>query len=226
MARNLKGLNKAQLTKILVDEYGYDKSDLKDEEGKPFTNAMLQSMIKQEEEDAKQLEIEETVVKARQETFKDDDLVVVMNGLNGGLVHRSDSTGRIWKFQEFGQTDKIPYGELLRIRNNNSKVFDEGWMIILNRHIQEEFGLIETYRNILTPDNIDAIFDKDLDEIKDFVEGLPEGMKVTFVSKARQLYQSGKLDSISVVNYIQEKFGISLEDNAPISDIAVRGKQN
>lgn len=225
MTRNLKGLNKIELTKILVDEYGYEKDDLKDEKtGKPFTNATLQSMIRQEEEDAKQLEVEETVIVAKETKIKDDDLIVVMNGLNGGLTHRSTSTGRVWRFQEFGQTDKIPYGELLRIRNNNPKVFDQGWMIILNRQIQEEFGLTEKYKNILTPENIESVFKKDLDELKEFVKGLPEGMKVTFVNKARELYQSKQLDSIRVVDFIQEEFGISLEDNAPLSDIAVSKK--
>jgi|SRR5690606_6527633 len=225
MARNLKGLNKSELTKILVEEYGYDKNDLKDDKGKPFTNATLQSMIRAEEEDAKQLEIEETVIKASVAPIKDDDLIVVMNGLNGALIHRSDSTGRVWRFLEFGQTDKIPYGELLRIRNLNPKVFDDGWMIVLNRQVQEEFGLVEKYKNILTPETIDEVFRKDVDELKAFVEALPEGMKVTFVTKARELYKAKKLDSMRVVDYIQNKFGISLEDNAPISDIAVRAKK-
>lgn len=221
-----KKLTKKELVEILVDEYGYDKADLKDSDGKPFTNAKLESMIKAEEEDAKNLEIEETVIKAKDTRIKDDDLIVVMNGLNGALTHRSDSTGRVWRFLEFGQTDKIPYGELLRIRNNNPKVFNDGWMIVLSRQIQEEFGLVDKYKNILTPETIDGVFDKDIDELKAFVDALPQGMKTTFVSKARQLYQAKKLDSIRVVEYIQEEFGISLEDNAPISDIAVKAKKD
>lgn len=220
-----KKLTKKELVAILVDEYGYDKADLKDADGKPFTNAKLESMIKAEEADAEQLEIEETVVKAKEVRIKDEDEIMVMNGLNGSLTHRSESSGKVWRFLEFGQTDKIPFSELLRIRNLNPKVFTEGWMIILNRQVQEDFGLIETYKNILTPETIDEIFKKDIDELKEFVEALPKGMKVTFVSKARQLYQAKKLDSIRVVEYIQDKFGISLDDNAPISDIAVKAKK-
>lgn len=223
--KNLTGLNKKQLTEILVNEYGYEKSDLKDEDGKPFTNATLKAMIQSEEQDAEKLEVEETVIKAKDAPIKDEDLIVVMNGLDGALTHRSISTGRVWRFIEFGQTDKIPYGELLRIRNNNPKVFNDGWMIILNRKVQEDFGLVEAYRNILTPETIDEVFTKDVDELKAFVDALPKGMKVTFVSKARQLYNAKKLDSMRVIEYIQSEFGISLEDNAPISDIAVKAKE-
>lgn len=225
MTKKSKKLTKPELVEILVNEYGYDKADLKDADGKPFTNAKLEGMIRQEEKDAEQLEVEETIVKAKDVKIKDDDEIIVMNGLDGSLTHRSDSTGKVWRFMEFGQTDKIPFGELLRIRNQNPKVFTDGWMIILNRKIQEDFGLIETYKNILTPETIDEVFDKDIDELKAFVEALPKGMKVTFVSKARELYQANELDSISVVRYIQDTFGISLDDNAPMSDIAVKAKK-
>lgn len=221
-----KKMTKKELIEVLVNKYGYDKSDLKDENGRLFTNAKLESIIKQEEEDAKRLENEEMMIVAKDNGFKDDDLIVVMSGLPGTLIHRSQTTGRVWRFHGFGQTDKIPYSELLRIRNSNPKVFEQGWMIILNRKLQEEFNLTEKYKNILTPENIETVFKKDLDDLKLFVKALPEGMKVTFINKARELYQNGKLDSIKVIDFIQEEFNISLDDNAPLSDIAVPAKRN
>jgi hypothetical protein len=213
-----KKLNKRELIEILVNDYGYDKADLKDADGKPFTNAKLEAMIKQEEADAVEIEAKETVFVAKQ-TFKDDDLIMVMNGLNGGLTHNSHSTGRIWKFTRFGQTEKIPYSELLSIRNQNPKVFEQGWMVILNKQIQEDFGLVEVYKHILTPETIDGIFTKGVDEIEQYVKALPEGMKVTFIGKARELYVEKKLDSKRVIDFIESYFGISLEDNAPLADI-------
>src|SRR5690606_12782876 len=216
-----KKYNKKELVAILVDEYGYDNEDLKDDSGKPLTNAVLESMIEAEEQDREASKLKENVVSAPRQIFKDEDLIVVMNGLEGALVHTSTSTGRTWRFQNFGQTEKIPYGELLSLRNRTPKVFDEGWMIILNKQIQEDFGLTDTYENIITPDNIDTIFNKDADELEAFVESLPKGMKTTFVAKARQLYESKKLDSLRVIEFIESYFQISLNDNAPLSDIAV-----
>lgn len=212
-------MKKADLIKILVEEYGYEKEDIK-----MLTNAKLQSMIKEEEEAQKELEYSETVSAPKYKEIKDDDLILVMNGQDGELIHRSSRTGRMWRFTRFGQTDKIPYYELLSIYNNNPKAFEQGWLIILNNQVAENFHLTEIYKNIITPENIDDIFKKDIDELDEFIDHLPAGMKTTFISRARKLYEEGKLDSIKLVNLIENKFGFSLEDNAPLSDIAVKGE--
>jgi hypothetical protein len=207
-------LKKADLIKILVEEYGYEKEDIK-----LLTNGKLQAIIKQEEADAKQFEEDSTRIVAETNGLKDDDQIMVMNGLDGNLKHRSDRTGRKWVFKEFGQTDKIPYSELQAIRNMNERCFTEGWLIVLNKQVQEEFGLVELYKNIITPQNIDEIFKKNAEELEAFIDALPEGMKVTFVAKARELYNTRQLDSRAVIELIESKFKFSLEDNAPLSDI-------
>lgn len=213
-----KKLTKKELKEILMNDYGYEQEDFKDEDGKPLTNAKLEAMIKQEEEDAEDLKARESISQAR-ETFKDTDLITVMNGTNGSLTHRSKATGRYWKFRSFGQTEKLPYSELLSIRNVNPKVFDQGWMIVLNKQVQEDFGLVEQYKNILTPDNIDKVFEKDTDELNAFIDALPKGMKATLIARARELYSNKKLDSRRMIEFLEGKFGISLDDNAPLSDI-------
>ncbi len=224
-----KKLNKTELIKVLVDEYGYEKSDLKDTDGKLFTNAKLEMIIKEEETDAVELENLEKegdtfAFSAKDSKFKDDDMIMVMNGLNGSLTHRSLSTGRVWRFKEFGQIQKIPYSEILSIRYLSAKVFDDGWLVILNKQIQDDFELTEKYKNILTPDNIEEIFNKDVKELEKFVENLPKGMKVSFISKARELHSDRKIEKLSVLEFIQTKFGISLDDNAPLSDYSIKKK--
>lgn len=207
-------LKKADLIKILVEDYGYEKEDIK-----MLTNGKLQATIKQEEEDAKLLEEESTRFVAKESKIKDDDLIVVMNGLSGALTHRSGSTRRSWRFREFGQIDKFPYSELLALKNGSPKVFEQGWLIILNKDVQEQFGLTELYKNIITPDNIESIFKKDVADLEVFVDNLPHGMKSTFVAKAREMYEAKELYDMRVIEFIEKKFGFSLQDNAPLSDI-------
>lgn len=208
-------MKKSDLIKILVEEYGYEKEDIK-----LFTNAKLQSTIKQEEKDAKEFELQEdeTVVQVK-EIFKDTDEIVIMNGVNGALTHRSGRTGRSWKFQQFGQKDKMPYAELLALKNTSPKVFTEGYIIILNRDVQEQFGLSKLYESIITPENLTQIFQKEVADLEAFIDSLPNGMKVTFVSKARELHATRELYDLRKVEMIERKFGFSLTDNAPLSDI-------
>lgn len=238
MARNLDGLVKRELEAILTEEFGYGEDDLK-ENGRPVTNAKLKDMIKQEDKDAKELKSvskpepkPEPVVEDHLDmgvvsvddrfNFDNDDLISVMNGLQGALVHRSQSTGRVWQFTEFGQTERIPYGELVTIRNTNPRVFSEGWMIVLNRQIQEEFDLTEMYKHVITPQSINKVFDMDVEELGEFIDSMPRGAKSAFIGRAKKLYNTGKLDSMAKIQLIQDKFGISLDDNAPLSDIAVK----
>jgi len=217
-----KKLTKKELIEILVNDYGYEKEDLKDAEGKPLTNAKLEALIKQEEKDAKQAEFEETIVPAEQYVeIKDEDMIQVMNGEQGELIHRSNRTGRMWKFTKFGQVDKMPFIELLNIQNRNPRCFDEGRLIILNQKVVEQFGLGDIYKNIITPQNLDDLFTKDVEEVEEAVKNLPQSMKATFFARAKELYAQGKLDSIRLKNAIEKEFKISIEDNAPLDDIAI-----
>jgi hypothetical protein len=211
---NKMAVKKADLIKILVEEYGYEKEDIK-----LFTNGKLQATINQEEEDAMAMEEDSTRIIAKESKIKDDDLIVVMNTQNGAWTHRSGISRKSWKFTEFGQTAKFPFAELLALRNVNMRAFEQGWFIVLNKDVQEQFGLTELYKNIITPDNIEEIFKKDVSDLEVFVDCLPSGMKTTFVAKARELHQSGKLWDTRIIKFVETKFGISLEDNAPLEDI-------
>ncbi|MGA9219591.1 MAG: hypothetical protein WBZ57_00195, partial [Pseudomonas graminis] len=128
-------LKKADLINKLVEEYGYEKDDLK-----LLTNAKLQAMFKQEELDAKELESQATRAVSKVTKVKDDELIAVMSGVEGTFIHRSLATGRMWRFEEFGQIDKMPFAELLTLRNTSNEVFKGGYIVILDKLIQEEFG--------------------------------------------------------------------------------------
>ena len=207
-------LKKADLISILVDEYGYEKEDIK-----LFTNGKLQMTIKQEEEDAKAMEEDDSIIVEKESKIKDDDLIVVMNTQHGAWTHRSGLTNKSWKFKQFGQTAKFPFAELLALRNVNQMAFEKGYFIVLNKDVQEMFGLTELYKNILTPDNIEEIFKKDVADLEVFVANLPQGMKSTFVAKARELHEADKLWDTRIIKFIENTFKISLEDNAPLEDI-------
>jgi hypothetical protein len=212
-------LNKQDLIKNLVENYGYDKEDIK-----LLTNGKLQGLIKQEEFDAKELETESTRVVAKKSKIKDEDRIVVMNGLTGALVYHSERTNRRWEFTTFGQQDTIEYGELVAMKNRYPRYFTEGWLIVLDKQVQEEFNLTEMYKNIITPENADTVFKMDVDELDKFVDGLPDGMKTSFVNMAMEKVGDGTLDSSKVRKYIQEKFNFNFDDNAPQGDLVSEAK--
>jgi hypothetical protein len=212
-------VRKADLVNILVDNYGYEKEDLKfDAEGKLYTNAKLQAMIKAEEQDAKELEVESTRKVHVKSKIKEDDRIVVMSGINS-VGYFSERSNRRWKFTKFGQQDLIEYSELVAMRNKYPAYFTQGWIIVLDKAVQEEFNLTEMYKNILTPENIDDVFNMDVEGLDRFIEAMPEGQKQSLVNNAVERYEANALNNFQVIKYIQDKFNFSFEDNAPLGDI-------
>ncbi|MER2007482.1 MAG: hypothetical protein ABS939_08510 [Psychrobacillus sp.] len=220
-------LKKSDLIKILVDEYGYEKEDLKfDAEGKPYTNAKLQALIDAEKQEAEELEKAKeeakkpvTRVQAKKSAIADNEKILVMNGLTGALYYKSERTNSAWEFEDFGQQDVMEYSELKIMRNRYPRYFKEGWLIVLDPEVQKEFGLTEMYNHIITPDNADDVFSMNVEELEKFIDALPDGMKSSFVNMAQERVEDRRLDSKTIIDMIENKFNFSFDDNAPKDDI-------
>lgn len=232
-------MTKAEMIKYLKDEFGYKNSQLKNEQGNNLTNPELEEIIKKEEAKletakGKEEEVEETKNEVTPEedpfggidetsfaprhNLKDNDLILCMSGVSGDLTFESPMSGFRATTSDFGQTMKIPYKDLAYVNNIARKAFEEGQIIVLNKELQEEFGLREIYKNVITPNSVSAVLKMSKDDLSEFIDSMPKAMKVTLYDEARKLYRSGQIDSIHTVDILEEKFGVSFKDNAPIED--------
>ena len=214
---------------LLVNEYGYDVNDLKDDKGNIFRNADLEALINKEEKAIEEIEKEdkeeeddifslnEDAFKPKH-TFNDNDLILCMSGVSGDMRFVSNLSNFTIKTTQFGQTVKIPYKDLVYVHNIAPRAFHDGKVIVLNEHLQEEFGLEDVYKKVITPKNIRKVLELDAEELSEFISDMPSGMKPALYDEARKLYRAGKLDSRRTVETIEEEFGVSLEDNAPLKD--------
>lgn len=232
-------MTKKEMVDLLVNEYGYDVNDLKDDKGNIFRNADLEALIDKEEkaieeiekEDKVELEVEEVVEEEEDDifslnenafkpkhTFNDNDLILCMSGVRGDMRFVSNLSNFTVKTTQFGQTVKIPYKDLVYVHNIAPQAFHDGKVIVLNEHLQEEFGLEDVYKKVITPKNIRKVLELDADELSGFISDMPSGMKPALYDEARKLYRAGQLDSRRTVEVIENEFGVSLEDNAPLKD--------
>ena len=229
-------MTKKEMVDLLVNEYGYDVSDLKDDKGNIFRNADLEALIDKEEkvieeiekkdkvglEAEKSVEEEDDIFSLNEDAFKpkhtfnDNDLILCMSGVRGDMRFVSNLSNFTVKTTQFGQTVKIPYKDLVYVHNIAPQAFHDGKVIILNEHLQEEFGLEDVYKKVITPKNIRKVLELDADELSGFISDMPSGMKPALYDEARKLYRAGKLDSRRTVEVIENEFGVSLEDNAPL----------
>src|SRR5574344_2778959 len=104
-----------EIKETLVVDYGYKRNDfVNTETGKDYTYKKLESILKEEKEkeqsivddssfDSELNEFNKDVVKAKSKSFDDNDLVTVMSGVNGKLIHYSSVGNGSYTFNVFGQ---------------------------------------------------------------------------------------------------------------------------
>ena len=219
---------KAEIVDLLVEKYGYDVRDLKDDKGNIFNKPVLEEILEKEEakkvEEVQEVEEKNDIFALNEDAFKpshvfdDNDLILCMSGVKGNMTFKSQLSGFTVKTTKFGQTVKIPYKDLVYVHNISPKPFHEGSLIVLNEHLQEEFNLGSVYKNVITPNNIQKVLKLDSEDLSKFISDMPSGMKPALYDEARKMYRDGRLDSIRTVEAIEKEFGISLDDNAPISE--------
>ena len=225
-------MTKAEIVDLLVEKYGYDVRDLKDDKGNIFNKPVLEDILEKEkskeveevQEVEEEVEEENDIFALNEDAFKpshvfdDNDLILCMSGVKGNMTFKSQLSGFTVKTTNFGQTVKIPYKDLVYVHNISPRAFHEGSIIVLNEHLQEEFNLGDVYKNVITPNNIQKVLKLDSEDLSKFISDMPSGMKPALYDEARKMYRDGRLDSIRTVEAIEKEFGISLDDNAPISE--------
>lgn len=225
-------MTKAEIVDLLVEKYGYDVRDLKDDKGNIFNKPVLEDILEKEkskeveevQEVEEEVEEENDIFALNEDAFKpshvfdDNDLILCMSGVKGNMTFKSQLSGFTVKTTNFGQTVKIPYKDLVYVHNISPRAFHEGNIIVLNEHLQEEFNLGDVYKNVITPNNIQKVLQLDSEDLSKFISDMPSGMKPALYDEARKMYRDGRLDSIRTVEAIEKEFGVSLEDNAPISE--------
>lgn len=232
---------KKEMVDLLVNKYGYDERELKDEKGNIFNKPVLEEMIKKEESKSKEskdevspdsqeesedeeVNVEDDIFSLNEDAFKpahvfdDNDLILCMSGVKGNMTFTSQLSGFTVRTTQFGQTIKIPYKDLVYVYNVSPNAFRNGTIIVLNEHLQEELNLGDSYKNVITPRNIRRVLKLDSKDLAKFVSDMPSGMKPALYDEAKRMYKKGELDSLRTVEVIEKEFGVSLEDNAPISD--------
>nr|DAD56739.1 MAG TPA: hypothetical protein [Caudoviricetes sp.] len=214
-----------EIKEELVRDYAYSKADFTGENDKPLNFKQLEAILKKEKTKANVVEesgdtsLDEFDLEAIAEEkskFKDDDLITVMAGINGRLLHNSQVGNGVFEFRRFGQKNKIPYKELKSMNNLARKTLTDGWFIILNKDLIKEFNLESAYTNFLTPARVDQILKMRTDDIREVIQKLPQEMRTTLFDEAKRRYDTGELDSSFIIKTFEDEYDISFEDNLPI----------
>lgn len=184
-------MNKTNLIKAIEETEAVDKSD------------EVEDVI--EEVDVKT----EAKPEKKREKLKSDDEIEIMNNTSGsyGYIGRS---GFSVAMSEYGDVVDIPFGELKRMKAEQSSHINEAYIIILNEQAVEELYLENLYKNIFDRDKVEYIL-KNPDQLAKALPRMPKSMKETVGSLAIQRLKSGEIFDMRIKKAVEDALGITID---------------
>ena len=149
--------------------------------------------------------------------FSDVDIneyIPVLNGFEGNLIYKSKKTGEKFEWDKIGDEQLIELIELKNAKSSSKQFFINNWFMFDDEHqwVIDYLGMREYYKNSISVDDFDTLFDKPVEELKEILDGLPEGQRKSLAYRASRMNAEGLIDSRKVINLLEENLGIDLSD--------------
>lgn len=142
-----------------------------------------------------------------------DTMVECRSGVAGNLIYKSLlNPGYTVEWNSLGEVQEMEYRELVSMRGNQRKFFEENWILIDDPAVIKKLGVERYYKNSLTTDDFEEVFTMPAEKIKEIVPTLPGGTKDAIASEAKKKIESGELDSRSAIKALEDSLSVELEE--------------
>ena len=162
------------------------------------------------EEDTAPVTKAETKKKIIPKDVDPTEYVVVRNGFQGRLIYKSKRTGEIFEWDSFGAEQEMELRELRNAKNSAKKFFSNNWFMFDEDWILDYLGVRGYYKHALPIDGFDDVFTQKPATLRKTVAGLSSGQKRSLAYRAKELITEQQIDSLSVINALEEALGIEL----------------
>jgi hypothetical protein len=142
----------------------------------PEMMAMFMKFMESQQQEVKPMKVkEEKWTKASLYNIK-NEMVEVRNVLDGKVVYVSPKTKLKYKWLEKGDVEILSVEEILAM--DSKKIFLRTPVLVIDdERVIEGLGLGKVYRDIELIENTEKLEELDIDELKEFVEGLSDECK-------------------------------------------------
>lgn len=199
----LEGLTKSQEPSNVVVNVSANDIDLD-----AIRKQLKEELMKELAQEAKSQDVAQTP--KRKTDIDRFEQIPVMNCTNGQVVFISKKTGAEYLWTNYGDVEYLEMQELISMRSGSRDFLHFPYLIVLDDNAVEYLGLTKMYKNLIDLENIENIFNLNLEEFKEIVEKAPKGLVHTIVSKAKLMHEQGTLDSVAKVKFLNQKFGTDI----------------
>lgn len=133
-----------------------------------------------------------TTIKEDSEKFEDSEIelidipinkvIKVMSLYTGGLNLKTSDSGKIFRFNNFGDVQPIVYNDLLQIMAFQSRFLKDGYFMILDKDVVKLHNLEETYKKFLTKKQIENILEFEDEAIRNMLNNTSKSIKESVVT--------------------------------------------
>lgn len=154
--------------------------------------------------------VENTTKAAARKEREMNEMISVVSIVKGGLTYQSKAqVGYTVEWGEFLEENWMEYKELITMRNTQKAFFENPW-IICEWDVLEDLRVAQYYKNIIDLSNLDEIFKKRPEQLKETLEKVPTGIRALIVDRAYELIKNKELDSMNVIEVIEEVCNVDL----------------
>lgn len=167
------------------------------------------------EENTAEEEVKTTVKQKRK--FKDNDLIPCLCVFPGSVGMTGRRSGNTYLWEDMNVIEYVEYQDLKsEVLNKKSTYIYEPLIIVNDEEFLDQYpNLAKMYEEFYTPDEImDKIESYNPEEMRDFINSLPVGIKSNIKNIAATMIQDGTLDSIKKIKVIDEIFETELSSNS------------
>ena len=130
------------------------------------------------------------------------------------LIYQA-ANGYEYVWHGFGDIRELPYQDVISLKSRRSKFLYEPWLIIEDEDLlkTKEFAgefdeIYQIYHDFEDPE---TFFNRKPSEIREILENAPNGLRDLIVYNASKYIDDGVIDSIGVINTIDDVLGTQLK---------------
>jgi hypothetical protein len=164
-----------------------------------------------------------TKPKIRKIKLEDTTLVRVKNNVFGKLFYKNSRTGDEYSWESHDDVQDLYISDLREMKGTQRSFYSKNWIMIegLTDYDEENedvtvediYNFLQVqqyYKDVLCPDNLPAVLNMPINELKEKVPKMSEGVRLSLIILANTQITDGVLDSLNKIKALEELFGCEL----------------
>ncbi len=147
--------------------------------------------------------------------IQDNKYIKVVSLENNTLILSTEGYGRgkIYEFQQFGQSKNITYNNLVEILYSQERFAKEGRFYIYDKDVVANHELLDVYKNILTKEQIENMLSYDEKTMETLFKRTTTPQRETIISLVMAKLNAGEVLDLNKVGILSKIYGFDITQN-------------